>query len=296
MNKIRTIESDKIKIDFVPDCGGSISAFKFFNGTEWIDIFRQAEQGCVQDNNPLDASCFPLFPFSNRIAYGGFEFEGESYQLPINMPPEPHAIHGSAWQKTAIVTDYASNYLKIIHQQDDDSYAFRFSAVQEWRINDDASVEVSLKIINMGDLPLPFGMGIHPYFVKTNQCTITTDTDTVILNDDEMVPVSIAKIPNEWDFSKGLVVSQSSMDNCYLNWGRECKIKWPELNAELSLTASNIFGNMVVYIPEGDDFFCLEPVTNINDAYNNNLELDKTGLVVLEPAQTLKGTIEFKLN
>jgi len=293
MKKIRTIQSDRIKIDFVPDCGGSISAFKFFNGQEWVDILRQAEPGCIEKNDPLDASCFPLFPFSNRIVNGRFEFEGEAYSLPINMPPEPHAIHGSAWQKEAIVTDYSTNYLKIIHQQSSEEYPFQFSAIQEWRIKDGV-VEVSLELINTGKKAMPFGMGIHPYFVKTPECTITTDTETVIMNDDSMVPMSVAKTPEEWDFAKGLKVSSSSMDNCYMQWGRKCKINWPELNTKLSLTASDAFENMVVYIPTEDDFFCLEPVTNVNDGYNNELELQQTGLVTLSPGDNFKGHIRFK--
>jgi len=203
------------------------------------------------------ASCFPLFPFSNRIVNGRFEFEGEAYSLPINMPPEPHAIHGSAWQKEAIVTDYSTNYLKIIHQQSSEEYPFQFSAIQEWRIKDGV-VEVSLELINT------------------------------------MVPMSVAKTPEEWDFSKGLKVSSSSMDNCYMQWGRKCKINWPELNTKLSLTASDVFENMVVYIPTEDDFFCLEPVTNVNDGYNNELELQQTGLVNLSPGDNFKGHIRFK--
>ena len=296
MTKIRTIQSDKVKIDFVPDCGGSISALKFFNGQEWVDIFRQAESGCVEDSNPLDASCFPLFPFSNRIAYGAFSFEDNNYQLPLNMPPEPHAIHGSVWQKTALVTDYSTDYLKIIHQQVDESYPFHFSAVQEWRINDDTSINISLKLINMGDCAMPFGMGIHPYFVKTDQCTITTNTDIVIQNDDEMVPISVTSVPDEWDFSKGLKVCDTTMDNCYLNWSKQCRIQWPELNAQMDITASDLFKNMVVYIPQDESFFCLEPVTNINDAYNNNLELNDTGLVILQPGEKIEGTIELMLS
>jgi len=296
MSKIRTIQSDKIQIDFAPDCGGSISALKFFNGQEWVDIFRQAETGCIESNNPLDASCFPLFPFSNRIAYGNFEFEENSYQLPINMPPEPHVIHGSAWQKPAMVTDYSTDYIKIIHQQNSDVYPFHFSAVQKWRINDDASIDISLKLINMGDCAMPFGMGIHPYFVKTDLCSIKTNTDIVIQNDDEMVPVSVTPVPDKWNFAKELKVSEAKMDNCYLNWSRECEIKWPELNTQMNITASDVFKNMVVYIPEGDPFFCLEPVTNINDAYNNNLDLDDTGLVILQPGETTEGTVKLALS
>jgi len=296
MNKTQRIETDKVRIDFVPDCGGSISLFQFYNGDEWVDILRQAEPNCLGENDPLASSSFVLLPFSNRIANGIFEFEGKEYQIAPNMPPEPHAIHGSSWQKPAILTEYSKNSVKIIHQQTSDDYPFHFSAAQTWVIDDDGCVTVDLKIANTSTKPMPFGMGIHPYFVKTSNCTIIANTQNVILNDDEMVPVSVTPTPDEWDFSKGLIPAKSQMDNCYLGWDRECQIKWPELKTVLDISASDVFNNMVVYIPPNDPFFCLEPVSNINDAYNNGLDLPDTGLATLVAGETLEGQIRLKLS
>jgi galactose mutarotase-like enzyme len=39
-----------------------------------------------------------LVPFSNRIAYARFRFDGRDCALNQNFLPEPHAIHGDGWQ------------------------------------------------------------------------------------------------------------------------------------------------------------------------------------------------------
>jgi aldose 1-epimerase len=70
--------------------GGSVATF------HWRDkpVFRPACGPSV-----LDTACFPLAPFSNRIAHGRFSFGGREVALAPNFPDSdhPHPLHGFGW-------------------------------------------------------------------------------------------------------------------------------------------------------------------------------------------------------
>jgi aldose 1-epimerase len=52
----------------------------------------------------------------------------------------------------------------------------------------------------------------------------------------------------------------------------------------------------VIYVPPGQDFFCVEPVTHVNDGFNLLVRgVDGTGVHVLAPGQTLAGTIRLRI-
>ena len=45
------------------------------------------------------SGCYPLVPFSNRVAHATLLWNGTSHPLVGNFAPEPHAIHGVAWMR-----------------------------------------------------------------------------------------------------------------------------------------------------------------------------------------------------
>jgi aldose 1-epimerase len=53
----------------------------------------------------------------------------------------------------------------------------------------------------------------------------------------------------------------------------------------------------VIYVPPGEDFFCVEPVSHANDGFNLMARgIEGTGVQVLEPGQTLAGNVTFRLD
>lgn len=62
-------------VDINPRSGGRIDR-AYFQGR---DILQP--RLAIDDPDPLDAGCFPLVPFSNRIRNGHFSFDGATYDL-----------------------------------------------------------------------------------------------------------------------------------------------------------------------------------------------------------------------
>jgi aldose 1-epimerase len=52
---------------------------------------------------------------------------------------------------------------------------------------------------------------------------------------------------------------------------------------------------LIVYVPQGQPFFCLETVSNVNDAFNLEARgVPGNGTVVLAPGETAQGAIRYR--
>jgi aldose 1-epimerase len=58
------------------------------------------------------------------------------------------------------------------------------------------------------------------------------------------------------------------------------------------IEAEPIFGHLVVYIPDGRDFFAIEPVSHANDAVNRPAD-EGNGFRILQPGETMTGAVRF---
>ena len=59
----------------------------------------------------------------------------------------------------------------------------------------------------------------------------------------------------------------------------------------LEISASAIFGRLIVFVPPGQPFFAVEPVSHDTDAFNRPGA--QGGLRVLAPGETLQGEMRF---
>ncbi len=146
--------------------------------------------------------------------------------------------------------------------------------------------------------PANFGLcfGLHPYFPRTADVRLSAQVGGVWRNTPDMLPVEHTPVPPELDFSKGPAVSGITVDNCFTGWDGKALIEWPSRHRGLSIEATPEFRNLVVFVPPKQDFFCVEPVTNVNDGFNKLARKEEnTGVVVLQPGETLAGTVRFRV-
>src|SRR5436190_23306818 len=87
-----------VRVIVSPEAGGSLARFAVVRDGATIDLMRPPDDAALADTNPRGLASYPLVPFSNRIAHARFRFAGADVALHRNFPPEPHAIHGDAWQ------------------------------------------------------------------------------------------------------------------------------------------------------------------------------------------------------
>ena len=85
----------------------------------------------------------------------------------------------------------------------------------------------------------------------------------------------------------GRKVDSVVLDNCFDGWDGRAAITWPKRRLQLALEASQPFRHLVIYVPPGRDFFCVEPVSHANGL---------VGLRPLGPGATLAGEIVFHVS
>lgn len=269
----------------MPECGGSISHFYSLVDGEPQHWLRPMPAG---DSNPLNSACFPLVPFSNRIDQGAFTFQGSNFVLPKNMACEPHAIHGFGWQKPWIVEAHDSRSISIMHHHEPtEGWPWHYEARQHISLNDEG-MSISIEVCNLSDKPMPAGLGLHPYFIQRQGTQVKTKVGCIYMNNVAGLPIARSSEHSLPEFDG---VLPEGLDNIYGDWRGTTTISWHK--AELVMQAFSA-SFLVVYTPQQEDYFCLEPVTHRTNAINSNANLpEPSGLIVLRANEATKMTTLF---
>lgn len=222
--------------------------------------------GRVEDG-PFALACNLLVPFSNRIS-GGFSHHGQYHALAPNLPGEAYPIHGDGFQRAWEVTD-ADDRQASLSLQEGEIGPFRYGAQVSYSLTP-AALETRLSVTNLGELALPFGLGLHPWFPRdaatrlqfaaTGQWPETSDH---LPATDAPVPVAdgggwrtLAPLPEGW------------INSGFDGWDGRAKITQGPQAASVSLTTTGL-GTALLYSPSAKaDFFCFEPVSHPVDAHN----------------------------
>lgn len=213
---------------------------------------------------------------------------GETYQLPLNFGDHPHSIHGIGWQLPWRLKRKADHQVILELAYDGTDWPFAFHAIQLITLNE-ATLYHELTITNTTEIPAPVGLGMHPYFPRHGGATLTADVNDVWLTDDTSLPTQRVPCLDHWNLSDGADVDSLHCDNQFEPWNRCARIVWPDKNMSVELTASDGLDRLVVYAPTDEDFFCVEPVSHMTDAFNcsaDGMSNEETGMRILEPGET----------
>lgn len=268
-----------------PDIGGSVAALRWADQ----DLWRPASDATIAARNVFDTACYPLVPYSNRIANGRLRFRGREYLVKPNMPPHPHPLHGHAFQASWQVESASQSEAVLTFRYQGDDFPSAYEAVQRVSLADSA-VTMALEVKNVGGEAMPAGLGLHPFFVKPKGTRLRTKVGGVWLSaNNDGIPTEQVSVPAGWDFSSPREVDEVVLDHCFTGWKEQtAEVSWPELGLRARLTAQGPCEHVVIYIPAGQSFFCVEPVTNMNDGFNRfEAGESGTGTVVLNPGAEL---------
>ena len=282
------LERGPLAVALVPEIGGAMARMTF-RGT---DLLRRGTHGLLDHGNVRAAACFPLVPFSGRIADGRFTFAGETYQLEPNFPPEPHAIHGQGWMLPWSVRHQTEEWAELDLRHRIPGTPFAYEARQTFNL-DEAQLTVEVQVINRGEGPMPAGIGLHPYFVRSPGVSLQARLRHMWLTDKRKIPRERVELPGHLDFSEPHPVSDIHLDNGFDGWDGHAQVVWPETGRRITLEADPVFDRAVIYVPDDRDFFCFEPASHANNGFNMLDQEDRAGVRILEPGEALRGCVRF---
>jgi aldose 1-epimerase len=259
------LKNDSIALHVSPEKGGSITAFQW----RGLDVFRK---GNAASTNPLEQSSFAMVPYSGRVGHGDLG----THTIPINRPDvDPlHPLHGTGWVAAWDVVDEHT----LAHSHDGAHWLGPFDAVQRFILNDHGFTH-EVTLTNTGDVSLPCGMGLHPYFPRTG-AKVSLHLDAIWHNDDARLPKRLEPIAADYDW-----LGQAHIDNCFTGLKDEVVIEWP--SHTLVMTPDPAFTCAVVYCPNGEDYFCVEPVSHVPDP------MKRGGLKTLQPGEAWTTRVGF---
>ncbi len=287
------LKADGAEAGVLPEIGGCIAFYRADIAGRKIDFLRPAGAAALAQRDPRLTGCFPLVPFSNRIRAGKFRFAGREIALPANAPTGPHAIHGFGFEALWRVATRSESRLAIEHRRDGGAWPFSYIARQVFELTS-AGLTVTMKVGNLGDEPMPLGLGWHPYFPRTPRARLVASVKKMWRNDAETMPIELVDPPAGQRLDKGVRLEEFAVDNCFTGWGGRALIEWPETKTRLELSADGVFKFLVVFVPQGRDFFCAEPVSNCTDAFNlADQGRTDTGMTVLKPGKTLRAAMRL---
>lgn len=275
--------------------GGCITAYRLVSNGGAFDLLRPLDRGTTGKAEPRATSCFPLIPYSNRIRNGRFRFMGKEYRLPHNFGDHPHSIHGVGWQMPWRLKNLADRVVEIDVSTDGSEWPFAFEATQIFSLNG-SGLRHEITLTNRSDSAMPAGLGMHPYFPRHGNAVLTADVTAVWLTDETCLPTERVPCPDHWNLGSGARVDALVCDNQFEPWnGRAC-ISWPDEQMSLDIEASEDLNRLIIYAPEGRDFFCVEPVSHMTDAFNRSADgmpPETSGMRVLGPGETWRVWMEL---
>ncbi len=271
-----------------------------------------------------------LLPFANRIR-GSIAPDGKTITatvagrkvtLPANWSgndpgAEKHAIHGlmrkSRFQDVITrngVQDSAVN--AILHAGNFDGHWLSDTDVEvETTVSHDA-FEMTVTAKNVGPRLLPMGIGWHPYFMLPGgdrqevRLHLPSQTRAVMNNYDDTFTTG-RRVPVQgtaYDFSApgGAALGTQYLDDnfsalaCDAQARTVSEIIDPAAKYGLRvITLSPQIKSIQVYAPPTKNFVAIEPQFNLPDPYNKDWGSVDTGMVLLQPGQSVSWRVRLEL-
>jgi aldose 1-epimerase len=271
-----------------------------------------------------------LLPFANRIR-GKVSADGKTITatvagknvtLPANWSgtepgAEKHAIHGlmlnSKFQNVAQQNGAnESTASAMLHAGSFGGHWLSDTDVKVETMLNNSAFEMTVTATNVGHAPLPMGIGWHPYFVvpsgdrKQARLHLPSESRAIMNNYDDSFTtgkrVPVNNTPYDFTAPGGRELGTQYLDDNFsdLVSGSDgstvSKIIDPAANYGLRLTTlAPHIKSIQVYAPPQKNFVAIEPQFNLPDPYNKNWGSIDTGMVLLQPGQSVSWRVRLEL-
>ena len=272
------LRAGQLEVAVLPEVGGSIAYFDLLDAQQphGRQHLLRAANGPYTD--VLEAACFPLVPYVNRIRGGSFQCDAQVVRLPRNLPGDASPLHGqgwrAAWQVAQVgqIARAASDHISLVYRHTAGHWPWDYEAHQHIRLTPDC-LEIVLECRNLSAAAMPCGLGLHPYFPCTFDTLLDTQVTSVWTVDADVLPVAKQPATGHYLLQQRQIGGQQ-LDNGYGGWAGRARIDWPGQPASLEMSSPDA-AYFQVYSPAfpsapaaSNGFFAAEPVQHANAALN----------------------------
>lgn len=251
-----------------------------------------------------------LYPTPNRVRNGVFVYKGHIFnQVKGGEPVFEHGlVHDEAWEYEVPAIDGAGVTFRTWidfapGRPVFDAFPFKSRLELLYRLELDG-VEIKYSVVNNDTRVLPFGFGLHPYFMKLSgeeETYISLPANYVMDYTSDLLPTGrlIDVGGTIYDITRYVPIGKLDMDHVFtgMTGGESAGIEYRSLGIKVTLEATEDFSHLVLYSPRGRDFFCIENQTCSTDAHNlcNMGFIKESGLKVAAPGSTFSGSVKYRV-
>jgi galactose mutarotase-like enzyme len=171
----------------------------------------------------------------------------------------------------------------------------------DWRLAGGA-LELEVGVRNVGEEPLPFGLGWHPYFAlpsgdrRQARLRLPARSRALVNDYDEALPTGALEpvAGGAYDFSgPGKPLGELYLDDCFTDLERTAGGVFAEIRDPASglglriVSPSPQVRAMQVYAPPDEAFVVVEPQFNLADPYGAEWRGRDTGMALILPGQAV---------
>lgn len=264
----------------------------------------------TRSGNPI------LFPFPNRIAGATFDFEATSYRLPVAHPGDRHAIHGFC----------AKRSWGHFRQSGDSSVTGEFLLSRDAPDTREAwpgdlrlevtytlaatSLQITATVSNPDVVPVPYGLGYHPYFSalgadSPDDLTLQVGAAAYWVLADLIPTGQVAPVSGDNDLTEPVIVGNRVLDDVLTDLdpfepGADGLMERARLtggDASLAIRGDASIRDVVVFTPDNRESVAVEPYTCPTDAVHLTGALGRdVGWRVLQPGNGHTVTVRYEVH
>ena len=243
-------------------------------GGRRVPVLWAAEHFASGQQRPSGSGLPVLFPFPGRIPGTEFNWRGRSFRLPAD-DGRGNAIHGFVHNRAWRVLERTAKRLVGGFQASIDAPELLEQWPADFQLTADYEIERDLlrcryRVVNPDNRPLPFGLGLHPYFrvplggPRADDCLVsvpaTREWQLV-----DMLPTG-QQLPASRDLEQGIRFQEMQFDKVFTGLelqaaGGLASIRDPHAGHRLEIRFGAEFRELVVYNPPHREAVCIEPYT-----------------------------------
>jgi aldose 1-epimerase len=256
-----------------PKHGMTVVSFKV-RGTECIFYDPERKEEGKTYGIPL------LFSTPNRIKNNRYTFEGREYQGEMHGFARlmPFHIEKATVQSVTGTMEFSPKFP-----------LFPFSSVLSLTITlTGTDIRWDYSLENKGDKDIPFGIALHPFFLKQGKTHFATTATLAMETDATMLPTGAV---HPVDYQLPTDADTAHLDTVFCNPDNNVITCLSSGTFLFTISGSPEFRHVVIYTPEGKPFVCIEPQSCSTDCVNLDAKAGRklSGLQVVRPGETAKG-------
>lgn len=289
------LDNGRLRICVQPGLGAGLTEMSVLHQGHWEHVLRP-RQGLATD--PEQLACCLLMPWSNRLYGSGFRWR----ERPVRVAPartiDPVPLHGDAWVAPWRVVSQSADAVNLVHDARSDPN-FPYVGQVRYAI-EGATLWVELKVVHHGTVPMPYGLGLHPWFLRSPDTRVRFQSAGRWEPDATKPPRCIRLLSGaeQYSFNQAKPLPDELIDHAYLEWGGRAEVLWPSRGLAVRMRADPVAQYLVIYSPAraaDADFVCLEPVTHAPDAHRA-VAAKSSGLVELRQGEALELTVTLSVD